>query len=188
MGKKDESSHKKGIGDELKEFFNPTFKKEYKNRRMVYETSEPEPQTPQPSEETQGTASSTKTRISDTSSHQIAASEDVVDWRKVLNAAAITKDKNDIGNVVAAKDNSIIIKSQDKEHEYNIPKARVEAYSKNELFLDLNVQDIRAYQKDDKSNEDTVVSRSRIVPETIEPEPQTPGPNPTIPSDSDTIG
>ncbi|HZD34870.1 MAG TPA: hypothetical protein VE130_06665 [Nitrososphaeraceae archaeon] len=77
------------------------------------------------------------------------SSEDMMfaSWDRIILKNARSKDNKEMGSIIAVDDDSIVLNQDDIE--YKIPKAYVEGYKENAVFLGLYGKDIQYYQVTD---------------------------------------
>jgi len=63
------------------------------------------------------------------------------EWDRLINKKVISSDLQEIGNIVAVDDNSLII-MREEENEYRIPKSRARAFIDNDLLVDFRLNDL----------------------------------------------
>ena len=67
--------------------------------------------------------------------------EQLFEWDRLINKKVISSDLQEIGNIVAVDDNSLII-LRDAENQYRIPKSRARAFIDNDLLVDFRLNDL----------------------------------------------
>jgi len=63
------------------------------------------------------------------------------EWDRLINKKVISSDLQEIGNIVAVDDNSLII-MREEENQYRIPKSRARAFIDNDLLVDFRLNDL----------------------------------------------
>ena len=64
------------------------------------------------------------------------------EWDRLINKKVISSDLQEIGNIVAVDDNSLII-MREAENQYRIPKSRARAFIDNDLLVvDFRLNDL----------------------------------------------
>ena len=63
------------------------------------------------------------------------------EWDRLINKKVISSDLQEIGNIVAVDDNSLII-LREAENQYRIPKSRARAFIDNDLLVDFRLNDL----------------------------------------------
>jgi hypothetical protein len=63
------------------------------------------------------------------------------EWHRLINKKVISSDLQEIGNIVAVDDNSLII-MREEENQYRIPKSRARAFIDNDLLVDFRLNDL----------------------------------------------
>jgi hypothetical protein len=76
----------------------------------------------------------------------------VIDWDRIIHKNVRSKDLQGAGNIVAIDGDSVIISTQGAQHQYKIPKSRVEGYNGAEVFLDIAVSDMSSFNTDNDNN------------------------------------
>jgi hypothetical protein len=67
--------------------------------------------------------------------------EQLFEWDRLINKKVISSDLQEIGNIVAVDDNSMII-LREAENQYRIPKSRARAFIDNDLLVDFRLNDL----------------------------------------------
>ena len=68
--------------------------------------------------------------------------EQLFEWDRLINKKVISSDLQEIGNIVAVDDNSLII-MREAENQYRIPKSRARAFIDNDLLVvDFRLNDL----------------------------------------------
>ena len=67
--------------------------------------------------------------------------EQLFEWDRLINKKVISSDLQEIGNIVAVDDNSLII-LREAENQYRIPKSRAIAFIDNDLLVDFRLNDL----------------------------------------------
>ncbi|MGN6624937.1 MAG: hypothetical protein ACTHKK_12420 [Candidatus Nitrosocosmicus sp.] len=83
------------------------------------------------------TSSTSEDSIRDTSSgtKDTFGNSGIVDWDSIIHNGVRTKDMQDVGNVTAVTDTSIVITSEGARDEFNVPKEEVEGFNGAEVTL-----------------------------------------------------
>jgi hypothetical protein len=75
------------------------------------------------------------------------SNEDMMFEDRIILKNARSKDNKEMGSIIAVDDDSIVLNHDDIE--YKVPKAYVEGYKENAVFLGLYGKDIQYYQVTD---------------------------------------
>jgi hypothetical protein len=67
--------------------------------------------------------------------------EQLFEWDSLINKKVISSDLQEIGNIVAVDDTSLII-LKETENQYRIPKSRARAFIGNDLLVDFRLNDL----------------------------------------------
>ena len=68
--------------------------------------------------------------------------EQLFEWDSLINKKVISSDLQEIGNIIAVDDNSLII-MREAENQYRIPKSRARAFIDNDLLVvDFRLNDL----------------------------------------------
>jgi hypothetical protein len=70
----------------------------------------------------------------------------VVDWEAIVHKNVRSKDRADVGNVDAIETDAIVIITEGARGEYRIPKSEVEGFDGAEVFLRLNIAELKKYK------------------------------------------
>lgn len=67
--------------------------------------------------------------------------EQLFEWDRLINKKVISSDLQEVGNIVAVDDDSLII-LREAENQYRIPKSRARAFIDNDLLVDFRLNDL----------------------------------------------
>jgi len=67
--------------------------------------------------------------------------EQLFEWDRLINKKVISSDLQEVGNIVAVDDDSLII-LREAENQYRIPKSRARAFVDNDLLVDFRLNDL----------------------------------------------
>ena len=67
--------------------------------------------------------------------------EQLFEWDRLINKKVISSDLQEVGNIVAVDDDSLII-LREAENQYRIPKSRASAFIDNDLLVDFRLNDL----------------------------------------------
>ena len=70
---------------------------------------------------------------------------EIADWNNLIQKNVKTKDLKDLGNIIMV-DNEFITILEGTRQEYVIPKKYVEEFTENEVVLNLDFKELKAYE------------------------------------------
>ena len=70
---------------------------------------------------------------------------EIADWNNLIQKSVKTKDSKDLGNIIMVDDEFITILEGTRQ-EYVIPKKYVEEFTENEVVLNLDFKELKAYE------------------------------------------
>ncbi|HYZ50668.1 MAG TPA: hypothetical protein VE593_07260 [Nitrososphaeraceae archaeon] len=70
---------------------------------------------------------------------------EIADWNNLIQKNVKTKDSKDLGNIIMVDDEFITILEGTRQ-EYVIPKKYVEEFTENEVVLNLDFKELKAYE------------------------------------------
>ena len=70
---------------------------------------------------------------------------EIADWNNLIQKNVKTKDSKDLGNIIMVDDEFVTILEGTRQ-EYVIPKKYVEEFTENEVILNLDFKELKAYE------------------------------------------
>jgi hypothetical protein len=70
---------------------------------------------------------------------------EIADWNNLIQKNVKTKDSKDLGNIIMVDDEFITILEGTRQ-EYVIPKKYVEEFTENQVVLNLDFKELKAYE------------------------------------------
>jgi hypothetical protein len=70
---------------------------------------------------------------------------EIADWNNLIQKNVKTKDSKDLGNIIMVDDEFITVLEGTRQ-EYVIPKKYVEEFTENEVVLNLDFKELKAYE------------------------------------------
>ena len=70
---------------------------------------------------------------------------EIADWNNLIQKNVKTKDSKDLGNIIMVDDEFITILEGTRQ-EYVIPKKYIEEFTENEVVLNLDFKELKAYE------------------------------------------
>lgn len=71
----------------------------------------------------------------------VCMNQEQLKWDRLINRKVISSDLQEVGNIVAVDDDSLII-LREAENQYRIPKSRARAFIDNDLLVDFRLNDL----------------------------------------------